>query len=249
MIQTSDFSFPSEDYTGQINDIVARKTREMLTLHKEMLIGREPMEVEEVKIEEEAGQGGRKRRRKRNLEKYAPLIFEECYVKQRSVGHVKVQNSFELQAMNAKPGLSELVNPTKAVAKYRGVHLFVLCHGFQGSSFDMRTFKNVISLALPEALFLCSQANEEAGATEGNIYDMGYKLSEEVNSYIRESCPGNNLARLTFIGHSLGGLIIRAALPILKSTKTKCTVTLRCVHPILATCTRVVSFFRLACGS
>lgn len=133
VIQTSDFSFPSEDYTGQINDIVARKTREMLTLHKEMLIGpREPREVEEVKIEEEmmAAQGGKKRRRKRNLEKYAPLIFEECYVRQRSVGHVKVQNSFELQASGAKPGLSELVNPTKALEKYRGVHLFVLCHGF-----------------------------------------------------------------------------------------------------------------------
>ena len=30
VIQTSDFSFPSEDYTGQLNDIVAKKTREML---------------------------------------------------------------------------------------------------------------------------------------------------------------------------------------------------------------------------
>jgi len=85
----------------------------------------------------------------------------------------------------------------------------------------MRTFKNVISMALPDALFLCSQANEESGATEGNIYDMGYKLSEEVATFIRESCPGNNLARLTFIGHSLGGLIIRAALPYLEKFKDK----------------------------
>jgi hypothetical protein len=29
VIQTSDFSFPSEDYTGLLNDIVAKKTREM----------------------------------------------------------------------------------------------------------------------------------------------------------------------------------------------------------------------------
>lgn len=42
----------------------------------------------------------------------------------------------------------------------------------------MRTFKNIISLSLPEALFLCSAANEDD--TEGNIYDMGYRLAEEV---------------------------------------------------------------------
>lgn len=106
----------------------------------------------------------------------------------------------------------ELVNPTKTVASYRGAHLFVMCHGFQGSSFDMRTFKNIISVALPEALFLCSTSNEE-GHTEGNIFDMGVRLADEVKQFIRESCPGSNLARITFIGHSLGGLIIRAALP------------------------------------
>lgn len=84
----------------------------------------------------------------------------------------------------------------------------------------MRTFKNIISLALPEALFLCSTANEE-GLTEGNIFDMGERLANEVCQFIRESCPGTNLARLTFIGHSLGGLIIRAALPHLERFKDK----------------------------
>ncbi len=52
VIRTSDFSFPSEDYTGQLNEIVARKTREMFALHAEM-VGREPMEIEEVQITED----------------------------------------------------------------------------------------------------------------------------------------------------------------------------------------------------
>jgi Putative serine esterase (DUF676) len=73
-----------------------------------------------------------------------------------------------------------VVNPSKTAKTYKGAHLFVLAHGFQGSTFDMRTFKNIISVALPEALFLCSTSNEE-GNTEGNIYDMGYRLAEEVN--------------------------------------------------------------------
>jgi hypothetical protein len=42
---------------------------------------------------------------------------------------------------------------------------------------------------------------------------MGTKLANEVHQYIREYCPGNQLARITFVGYSLGGLIVRAALP------------------------------------
>ena len=50
---------------------------------------------------------------------------------------------------------------------------------------------------------------------------MGHRLAQEVHNFIRESCPGKNLGRLTFIGHSLGGLIIRAALPYLEKFKEK----------------------------
>lgn len=148
------------------------------------------------------------------MEKYAPLIFEECYVKHRNLN--KVANAFELSGDSF---LQQKVNPAKGTIRYKGIHLFVMCHGFQGSSFDMRMFKNIISIALPDAQYLCSQANEED--TEGNIFDMGYKLAQEVHQYIRESCPGSNLSRLTFIGHSMGGLIIRAALPYLEKFRDK----------------------------
>jgi hypothetical protein len=42
------------------------------------------MPVEEIKIEEEM-EGKKKRRKKRNMEKYAPLIFEECYIKHKGL--------------------------------------------------------------------------------------------------------------------------------------------------------------------
>lgn len=41
------------------------------------------MPVEEVKILEEQQANGKKKRKKRNMEKYAPLIFEECYIKHK----------------------------------------------------------------------------------------------------------------------------------------------------------------------
>jgi hypothetical protein len=53
------------------------------------------MPVEEVKIEEEVLEGRKKNRKKRNMEKYAPLIFEECYIKQPK-GFVKAANTFEI---------------------------------------------------------------------------------------------------------------------------------------------------------
>jgi hypothetical protein len=46
----------------------------------------------------------------------------------------------------------------------------------------MRLLKNNLSLAHPEALFLASGANEEL--TEGDIFEMGERLANEVKQYI-----------------------------------------------------------------
>ncbi|KYF42014.1 serine esterase (DUF676) protein [Toxoplasma gondii ARI] len=93
----------------------------------------------------------------------------------------------------------------------KGIHLFVLVHGFQGSSHDMRLLRNNIAVFFPAAAFLCSSANQDH--TEGDIETMGKRLADEVHAHIQESFPLEGLARLSFIGHSLGGVIIRAALP------------------------------------
>ena len=42
----------------------------------------------------------------------------------------------------------------------------------------MRNLKNAIAIALPEAIFLQSSSNE--GQTEGDIAEMGYRLSQEI---------------------------------------------------------------------
>jgi len=108
---------------------------------------------------------------------------------------------------------------------YTGTHVFVLVHGFQGTGFDMRLMKNNISLLYPTALCLCSAANEDC--TEGSIELMGERLAAEVRTFIQEWCSGEGegvgggdnseppLARLSFVTHSVGGLVARAALPLL----------------------------------
>lgn len=45
---------------------------------------------------------------------------------------------------------------------------------------------------------------------------MGVRLAQEVTLFINEWCPGSALGRISFLGFSLGGIIIRAALPYMK---------------------------------
>ena len=68
-----------------------------------------------------------------------------------------------------------------------------MAHGFQGNSWDMKLFKNNISLLFPQTLFLCSSANEDH--TDDDIMTMGKRLSTEVINYIKEWLPGNSLGR------------------------------------------------------
>lgn len=66
-------------------------------------------------------------------------------------------------------------------------------HGFQGNSFDMRLFKNTLSIVYPDCLCLSSTSNEDN--TEGDIAEMGRNLAREVKSFIIEWCPANSLGR------------------------------------------------------
>ncbi len=97
--------------------------------------------------------------------------------------------------------------------------MIVLCHGFQGNSWDMKLFKNNLAYLYPDTLFLCSSANEDN--TDDDISELGLRLAGEVINYINEWVPGKSLTRLSFIGHSLGGIIIRAALPYLDEYSSK----------------------------
>ncbi|PHJ23597.1 serine esterase protein [Cystoisospora suis] len=140
-----------------------------------------------------------------------PVVFEQRYrVCPPSPHPPSVPPYLPLPPPSSSLGLACAPRSTK------GVHLFVLVHGFQGCSHDMRLLRNNISVFFPAATFLCSSANQDH--TEGDIEMMGKRLADEVHSHIQDSFPLESLARLSFIGHSLGGVIIRAALPHLLST-------------------------------
>ena len=76
---------------------------------------------------------------------------------------------------------------------------------------------------MPDAMFLVSSANERD--TDSFIETLGERLAKEVTDYITTYLNGarktgsthhNYLTKLSFVGHSLGGIIIREALKHLK---------------------------------
>jgi len=66
---------------------------------------------------------------------------------------------------------------------------------------------------------LLSSINE--GRTDGDILEMGERLAAEIMTFIKENFPGDMLAKITFVAHSMGGLICRAAFPHLEHLKAK----------------------------
>lgn len=95
-----------------------------------------------------------------------------------------------------------------AARPYEGKHLVVLCHGYQGNSWDMRLLKNHLMALYPHCSFYSSTANESQ--TEGDIGEMGARLATELDGHLAMEC--RELGRLSFVCHSLGGVIARAAL-------------------------------------
>jgi pimeloyl-ACP methyl ester carboxylesterase len=135
-----------------------------------------------------------------------PLLFESSFVTRQSNKSTVITDQSEEVWMR---GGEEAVP---------GLHLVFLVHGFQGSPFDMRRLRNYLKVVHPDVVVHCSQSNE--GSTEGSIDAMGERLATEVLLYIEEWVR-SDLTKVSFIGHSIGGLIIRAALPRLEALKHK----------------------------
>lgn len=134
-----------------------------------------------------------------------PVIFQQRYM---GKGASKRNNS--------------IARGIDAECDYSGAHVLVLVHGFQGNSFDMRLLKNNLALLHPKTHYLCSTANEDD--SDCDIKEMGKRLAEEVKAFIGDICndqSGPEMSRLSFIAHSVGGLIVRSALPLLPEYHAK----------------------------
>ena len=145
-----------------------------------------------------------------------PILFEETYTKNMSK-NIETTKYIDNDLRQKTNNTSQVIEPKHD--NNLGLHLIVLVHGFEGNSNDMRILKNEIGLINPSIVFLPSSANQDD--TGADIIQMGKKLAAEVKSYIKEWNNGLIFKKISFIGHSIGGVIIRAALPNLEEFKDK----------------------------
>lgn len=91
-----------------------------------------------------------------------------------------------------------------------GLHLIICVHGLDGNSADLRLMRTYLELGLPGANleFLMSERNQ--GDTFSDFDTMTDRLVSEILFHI-ETCALNP-ARISFVAHSLGTIIVRSAL-------------------------------------
>ena len=100
-------------------------------------------------------------------------------------------------------------------------HLIVCVHGLDGNSADLRLVKTYLEMGLPSAglQFLMSEINQMD--TFQSFEDMTRKLVNEIMYHVKTSYL--NIGKISFIGHSLGCILIRSAIqkPELASFSSK----------------------------
>ncbi|KAI2806013.1 hypothetical protein BLOT_005024 [Blomia tropicalis] len=93
---------------------------------------------------------------------------------------------------------------------HKDLHLIVCVHGLDGNSADLRLVRTYLELGLPtnNFEFLMSQRNQ--GETFDSLETLTSRLVNEIDNHV--STFNLKPTRISFIGHSLGNIIIRAAI-------------------------------------
>ncbi|GLC77336.1 hypothetical protein PLESTF_001921500 [Pleodorina starrii] len=91
-------------------------------------------------------------------------------------------------------------------------HVAIFVHGFQGASTDLCLVKAHLMLMYPYLECFSSKTNE--GNTHDSLQEMGKRLAAEMAEFLAPFSRSTRrpLKKITLVGHSIGNLILRAAL-------------------------------------
>ncbi|KAL6658353.1 hypothetical protein ACP70R_003939 [Stipagrostis hirtigluma subsp. patula] len=125
---------------------------------------------------------------------------------------------------------SSVEKPSDVTKSGHILRAVIFVHGFQGHHLDLRLVRNQWLLLDPGAECLLSQINEDR--TSGDFKEMGRRLATEVVAFLKRKLDkysrngGCKDMKLSFVGHSIGNIILRSALtepkfePFLKNLYT-----------------------------
>ncbi|CAI2384066.1 unnamed protein product [Moneuplotes crassus] len=141
---------------------------------------------------------------------FMPIIFEQVIPKGSLEQESESNDSLE---ETKTPSRKKEKKPTKGK-----VHYFFLMHGYASSSDDMEFFASCIRQKLDNCyVYCCSKAQ---GDNDAGILELGEIIAEEIRLEIGKAVLSGDLGKISFVGHSQGGLVLRAALPQLESFKS-----------------------------
>ncbi|KAK3288739.1 hypothetical protein CYMTET_3800 [Cymbomonas tetramitiformis] len=117
----------------------------------------------------------------------------------------------EPSAVGAALGSASRVEPGQSAHP----HAFIFVHGFLGNPLDLRLVRDHIFMLNPNILTLLSASNQDR--TYDDLAEQGHRLAcevvEQLEVWFGEESPHNrHLDKLSFVGHSIGNLIIRSCL-------------------------------------
>lgn len=150
---------------------------------------------------------------------FIPIVFEESFsrIDQEADSQIKeINRAIQSQVSTEE---SEFGDCSEG-PRYGGNQDFkmvFMSHGFQGTHYDNLKIKHYFGVQRPDLTFYCSTINENQ--TTIDIEEMGRNFANEVDNEIRVKNMIGNVTSVSFIGHSLGGVIIRSALPHLRDYK------------------------------
>lgn len=122
------------------------------------------------------------------------------------------ENPFSVAGLKS----TDLLSGASQKQNGRVLKIVVFVHGFQGHHLDLRLVRNQWLLIDPKVEYLMSEVNEEK--TSGDFREMGERLAKEVVSFVKKKMDKVSRSgtlrsiKLSFVGHSIGNIILRAAL-------------------------------------
>lgn len=162
---------------------------------------------------------------KKTISPNMPKIFNETFDKflktPMTISRPKPETGHfpktQINAENEKTSAKKLFTPDiknqfsqkvdqKSVSKNR--HLVIFVHGYGGSDTDMRFLKNYTLTLFPE--LICLMSNVNADSKESSISVLGKNLAIEIRDFLN-SCGVLTIDKISFVAHSLGGLVVRSS--------------------------------------
>jgi hypothetical protein len=134
------------------------------------------------------------------------LLIEKLPIVHLHDAPMLIENVYKLPKKKNKQ-----LEVTPKVYGHKGIHLFILIHGLEGSILDMLPVKNEIMLVDTTAGFILPKWIKRE-KSRGEISGLGLAVADEIRDAIEDKFDDVEIDRISFICHSLGGIIAREAI-------------------------------------